>query len=158
MFLPAKRNNIFRALDQFDKEFESFGSFMDDVSHFFGRPTLGGLQNPSVCPQLSAIELDNEYQIDIEVPGIQEENIDISLNDNALVITGEKKDQYTKNKGNVHVDERYYGRFRREIRTPSNCDINNIKAYHKNGILTITIPKIEEVKPEIKKIEIKSLE
>ena len=86
-------------------------------------------------------EDDKAVTVRAEVPGCKAEDIDISLHENTLTISGEKKSEHeTKEKGYYHV-ESSYGTFRREMTLPSDVDRSKIDATCKDGVLTITLPK-----------------
>lgn len=83
----------------------------------------------------------------IELPGMRKEDIEISLQDGMLIIGGERKEESTSEK-NATRTERYTGSFRRSISLPTRVDVNKVSANYKDGILTVTLPKAEEVKPK----------
>jgi HSP20 family protein len=154
-FMPTRRSHVFHLLRGLNNDIDEASSAMDNFSHFFGEPTIKGIDRPSFCPHLSATELENKFEIEVEVPGINKDDVRIDLSDNILVIKGEKKYVSKEENEDIHFDERYYGSFRREMKIPVNCDPERIEATHKDGILNITIPKIKEQEPKVKKIEIK---
>ena len=88
----------------------------------------------------------------VELPGMKKEDIDISLRDGTLTISGERKSQ-TSNGEKAERTERYIGRFRRSVTLPTRVDADKISASYRGGILTVTLPKAEEAKP--KQIEVK---
>jgi HSP20 family protein len=152
--LPILRPNITNFLSSFRKEHDEMDRLLDQMLHFHGMPTIGTIESPSFSPALEFRENENEYNIYIEVPGLEKDGIEISVNDDTLVLKGEKK--YAKEeRGEVHINEIHFGSFRREIPLPKNCNKEKIDASYKNGILTLSLPKIEEKKPERKKIEVK---
>jgi len=89
-----------------------------------------------------------------EVPGMEPKDIDITLSGEILTIKGEKKSEREEKKGNYHLVERSYGSFSRSLRLPAAVDADKIEAKYDKGVLTVTCPKKEEVKP--KAIEIKT--
>jgi HSP20 family protein len=88
----------------------------------------------------------------VELPGMKKEDIEISLRDGTLAISGERKSQ-TSNGEKAERTERYIGRFRRSVTLPTRVDADKISATYRDGILTVTLPKAEEAKP--KQIEVK---
>jgi HSP20 family protein len=92
--------------------------------------------------------------IKAEVPGMEAKDIDISLAGDVLTIKGEKKSEREEKKENYHLVERTYGSFSRSLKLPSAVDADKIEASYKQGVLTVSCPKKEEVKP--KAIEIKA--
>ena len=83
----------------------------------------------------------------VELPGMRKEDIEISLHDGMLTISGERKSE-TREGDKAERTERYIGRFRRSITLPTRVDANKVSATYKDGILTITLPKAEEAKPK----------
>jgi HSP20 family protein len=85
---------------------------------------------------------------------MRKEDIDISLQDGMLIISGERKEEAKEGNGATRT-ERYTGKFRRSITLPSRVDMNKVSATYKDGILTVTLPKAEEAKPKQIKINSK---
>ncbi len=105
-------------------------------------------------PNLDVSENDNAYTVSIELPGLDEEAINVSLEKNVLTISGEKKDE-TEDKGeNYHRIERRYGSFKRSVALPAAIEADNIDATFKNGVLTVVLPKSAEA--QAKKIAVKA--
>jgi len=88
----------------------------------------------------------------VELPGMKKEDIEISLREGTLTIGGERKGQ-TSNGEKAERTERYIGKFRRSITLPTRVDADKISATYRDGILTVTLPKVDEAKP--KQIEVK---
>ena len=105
------------------------------------------------APAVDLYEERDNYIVKAEVPGMKKEEIDVSLHQNALTISGERKHEEKREGGNFRA-ERFYGRFQRTITLPAPVNGENVKASYKDGVLTITLPKSEEAKP--KQIEISS--
>jgi len=99
-------------------------------------------------------EEDDKYILDIEAPGMDKKDIDISIENGYLTISGKKKIKNEFKKEDYILIESSYGSFERSFKLPKNINPDEIKADFKKGILEIIIPK-DEKKPEIKKIEIK---
>ncbi|MBE0433168.1 Hsp20/alpha crystallin family protein [candidate division WOR-3 bacterium] len=102
------------------------------------------------------IEEDNDkIMVKAEVPGMIREDIKVSVQGNLLTITGERKQENeTKNK-TFHRIERSYGRFSRMITLPTDVDADKVKASYKDGVLNISLPKPESIKPKHIDVEIK---
>ena len=96
---------------------------------------------------------DKGYHLEIDLPGIKKENIDISVNDGVLTISGERKLEKKQEKENYVRIESFFGRFERSFKLPADANLDNIEAKYEDGVLKIFIPKKQ--KPEGKKIEIK---
>jgi HSP20 family protein len=107
----------------------------------------------TLMPAVDIIEKENDFDIKIELPGVDKKDVKITVQKDVLTIKGEKK-QENENKGESYYRvERCYGTFQRSFTLPSSVTSDNINASYDNGILTINIPKVEEAKP--KEIEVK---
>jgi HSP20 family protein len=104
-------------------------------------------------PAADIVETDNDYEITLEAPGMPKENVKISFANGVLSVTGEKKAEEKKDTKRFHRVERSYGYFERNFRLPASVQADKIKADFKDGLLKVTVPKSEEVKP--KQIDIK---
>jgi len=90
---------------------------------------------------------DNVY-VTVEVPGMKKEEIEISLHEGMLTISGERKQESEVKEGETFRSERFFGRFHRSVTLPTMVDGNRVKATYKDGILTVELPKAEEAKPK----------
>jgi HSP20 family protein len=97
-------------------------------------------------PAVDISEDENEFIVKAEVPGCKAEDIDISVRDNRLTISGEKKKEEEKKEKGYYHSERSYGSFRRDINLASNVDPEKIEATCKNGVLVLKLPKTEKSK------------
>ncbi len=104
-------------------------------------------------PAIDMFEDKDNFVLRVELPGTKKEDIDLSLHDGSLSISGERKSEDKYQDSEVHRAERFFGRFQRTISVPAPVSPDNIKAQYKDGILTVTLPKTEEAKP--KHIEVK---
>ncbi len=97
---------------------------------------------------LDVAEDENGFIVKAAIPGVRPEDLDISLADNVLTIRGEvKRDEEIKEE-QYHVRERRYGTFTRSIRLPTPVDADHVEATYENGVLTLRIPKAEQVRPK----------
>ena len=107
-------------------------------------------------PSIDVKESDKEISVKAELPGLEEKDVEVLLDNETLTIKGEKKEEKEdKGKGYYHV-ECSYGSFHRVIPLPAGIDKKKVQAQFKNGVLNITLPKAEEAKAKGKKIPIKS--
>jgi HSP20 family protein len=104
-------------------------------------------------PSVDVEETGDAYQIRAEMPGLKKEDVKISLVENVLTISGEKKHEERTDKKKYHRLERTYGTFQRSFSLPAPINSAKISAEFKNGVLEVVVPKSEEAKP--KEIEIK---
>jgi HSP20 family protein len=128
----------------------------DDVFDGFGLPSAFGpvLRQMPAAPKIDVSETDNEIQITAEMPGIDQNDVDVLLQDDRLIIRGEKKEEREDKDRNYHVRERVQGAFSRTLPLPFAPDPNQVKAEFRNGVMTITIPKPQEVKQKQHRIEV----
>jgi HSP20 family protein len=123
--------------------------------------TLIRYQSPELSPWSAADRLSNGWSpaLDlyegndnvtaiVELPGMRKEEIEISLHDGTLTVSGECKRESSSNGDKAERTERYVGTFRRSIALPTRVDANKVSATYRDGILTVTLPKAEEVKPK----------
>lgn len=102
------------------------------------------------------IEEDNEnIMVKAEIPGMKKEEIKVSVQGNMLTITGERKQESEVKDKTYHRVERSYGKFSRTISLPTDVETDKVKASYKDGILNITLPKPEAIKPKHIDVEIK---
>jgi HSP20 family protein len=111
------------------------------------------LVTSSWAPAVDIYEDENELVLTAEVPGIEEKDIEIKLEDNTLSIHGERKMEKETKEENYHRLERAYGSFFRSFTLPNYIDQEKINAQHENGVLKITMPK----RPELKTRKVKIL-
>jgi HSP20 family protein len=104
-------------------------------------------------PRVDLTEFDDHYEVTAELPGMTHEEVKLELENNLLTISGEKHTESERKDRNLYVCERNFGSFRRSFQFPSQIEPSKIDAGFKDGILTVSLPKIEEAKP--KQIEIK---
>ncbi len=103
---------------------------------------------------LDVAEKGDVFTIKASLPGIKPEDLNVTLEDNVLTVQGEVKEDETIEEETYHIRERRFGSFSRSLRFPVPVNANEIVASYDNGVLTLTVPKAEEVKP--KRIEIKA--
>ena len=105
-----------------------------------------------LSPRIDISETDAAYKIEAELPGINQKEIDVKIDNNILTIKGKKEDIKEEKEKNYHLRERYYGAFQRSISLPNNIEPEKIKSSFENGVLNISVPKNDKRTP--KKIEI----
>ena len=104
-------------------------------------------------PAMDVLQDKDNVYVKAELPGMKKEEIDVSLHDGVLSISGERKTGEKHKDAETYRAERYVGRFHRALTLPAQVKADAVKANYKDGILTITLPKAEEAKP--KQVEIK---
>ena len=127
----------------------------DEMNRLFGRYANGGREfSPSGYPPLNLWEDEDHLYVEAELPGFDLNDLEMYVTgENQLSIKGERK-RSELGAGTWHRQERGYGAFSRLIELPSPVDSDQVSGEFKNGVLTITLPKKEEVKP--RRIEVKA--
>ena len=128
-------------------DFDIFGGFFDDS--FFNESKNKELMKTDIK------EGENEYTLEIEMPGIKKENVKIELSKGYITISAENNNEVEEKENNYIRKERHYGSFTRSFYVGDKVEMNDINASMDNGILSITVPKEESEEPEKKYIEIK---
>jgi HSP20 family protein len=118
----------------------------DDVFRGAALPAASGSQGQGdvgafVNASMNVSETDKEFRITAELPGVTEQDIAVSLDDDVLTIRGEKKFERKDDKENFHFVERSYGTFQRSLRLLFPVDPEQVQASFENGVLTVTVPK-----------------
>ena len=115
----------------------------------FLRPDLfGGGETAASALPLDMYETENDVVVKASVPGVKPEDIQVTVTGDLLTIKGEFKSEEKTGKRNVLRQERRYGSFCRQLGLPSGVDSNKAAASFENGVLTLTLPKVEAVKPK----------
>jgi HSP20 family protein len=112
--------------------------------------SLGTLENPPQAwnPALDVYEDKQNIFVKAEIPGMKKEDIDVSLHDGVLSLSGERKSEQKSGDAQSSRVERFAGRFQRSLTLPGEVQNNKVTAQYVDGILTITLPKAEEAKPK----------
>ena len=135
-------------------ELDDLRTAVDQVfGNYIGGPGRMRLYR-GVFPALNISENEDNLYLTAELPGIDPKEIDITATADSIILRGERKESSAGEQVNYHQRERDFGTFRRVIDLPTKINTEKINASYKNGILTVTLPKAEEVKP--KQIEIKA--
>lgn len=108
------------------------------------------------APRVDVAETDDAVQVTAELPGMDEKDVQVTLDHDILTIKGEKKAEREEKKKNYHLVERSFGEFHRAIALPAGLDAEKVKAVFKRGVLTVNLPKLPEARSPQKKIEISS--
>jgi len=123
-----------------------------EIDRLFSEFAQGG-SGAHIVPNIEISDTGQATQITAEMPGLERGDVEISIEDDALTIRGEKKVEEDQKDKNVQHSERTYGMFMRVLQLPSGIDPSSVRATMSNGVLKITIPK--PAKSEPKKIEVK---
>ncbi len=138
--------------------YSSLRSEIDELFHnFFGRANTQQLvssknkqtldentENIFFFPDIDVIENSDQLVLTAELPGLSKDNVEINFNDGTLTIKGEKQVERDEKEQDEHIIERRFGKFVRSYTLPRAIDADAIKAEMKNGVLTVTVPKIKD--------------
>jgi len=145
-FLPtASRTagNIFAPIQrEFDRLFDQLGNGWNAFADI------------DIAPRMDVRDAKDVLEITVELPGVSKDDVKIAVDDNVLTISGEKRSEKQSKEGDVHVAERSYGAFSRSLALPSTVDGAKLAATLKDGVLTLTAPKVAGA--QSKTIEIQS--
>ncbi|HEY3762026.1 MAG TPA: Hsp20/alpha crystallin family protein [Verrucomicrobiae bacterium] len=124
----------------------------DEIDRLFEAPLARTSEFLGWTPAFDVYEEKDNFVVKAELPGMKKEDINVSLHDGNLIISGERQVE-THNEGTeIYRAERYFGKFQRAVSVPAMVAADKVSAQYKDGILTITLPKTEEAKP--KKIDV----
>jgi HSP20 family protein len=146
------------SIDRWDP-FRDLVSIQDELNRLFGR-TFSGSEDtrPTASgnwmPSMDVFETQDKIVTEIELPGIDPEQVDVSVEDSTLTVTGSREFTDEMKDENVHRVERRYGAFARAITLPQTADTEHVEARFDKGVLRVEVPKVERAKP--KRIEIKA--
>jgi len=140
--------------------FREVGTIRDDIDRIFdsflGRFRTGRVALDSFwTPLVDLEETKDSLLVRTELPGMKKEEIKISLEGDSLHISGERKQEREEKNKTYHRIERSYGKFERVIPLPTEIEKEKVKANYQDGVLEITLPKSERVKPKEITIEVK---
>lgn len=152
MGLPAMfggRDPFLRLREDVDRVFDGF---------FRGWPAMRGFDldfsGGELTPVVDVSETDKSYEISVELPGLDDKDVELTLRDDLLTISGEKKTEREEKKKGYHLSERSYGSFQRSFRLPDDVQAEKIKAEMQKGVMSISLPRSPSAKPKQRKIAI----
>jgi HSP20 family protein len=121
--------------------FGRLANLQDELDRLFESPLTAW------SPVLDVCEDKDNFVIRAELPGLKREDIEVSLHDGALIISGERKFEKKEEGVEVHRQERFHGKFQRALTLPEPVAADKVKADYRDGVLTVTLPKTEAAKP-----------
>lgn len=161
--IPWGRNNGHSTPTVFNDDRDPFLSLHREVNRLFDdvfrgfsagvRSANGGSSLGRAWPSVEISDQDKEIKVAAEVPGLDEKDIEVLLNDGVLTLRGEKRSE-TEDKER-QFSERYYGRFERRIPLGYEVEEDKVDAQFKNGVLTVVLPKSENAQSKMKRIAIR---
>ena len=140
--------------------FREFSTLQDRINRLFRESYAGdrdeSLSTSSFAPAVDVYEDEHKVALKIEVPGIDEKDIDVQVENNTLTVHGERKIEKEEKEENYRRVERQYGSFTRTFTLPQTVDTENVSATYDKGVLKISLPKKAEAKPKQIKVNIGS--
>lgn len=131
----------------------------ETLNSVFGNQLFSNWENmnltKSYTPKVNITEDRDNFNIKMELPGLAKEDVKLAVENNVLSVSGSKKEETKTEDKNVIVNELFFGEFSRNFNLSKDIKIEAIDAEFKDGILNITLPKVEEAKPVVKEINIK---
>ncbi len=149
---PTSRSHRTPTLPSLMDPFRLMDSLLSDVVGTRAGSGGGGLL---AQPRMNIEDRGNEIRVTAELPGVSDGDIEVTLDDDMLIIAGEKRQEEEVDEGGMRLVERAFGRFRRAIQLPSAPDPNQVEAQFRDGVLTITAPKNAEQQSRQRQIEVK---
>ena len=148
----TKKDSGSRQLAPMRDPFQMIRDFFVDPFRALQMPFVG--QQMAWNPCFEVRETDNAYVFKADLPGVKKEDVEISLLDNRLLITGKRDQEMEQDEGTLHTYERSNGSFQRAFNLPDNADLDKISTDLKDGVLTLAVPKKEMKGKEPRKIQI----
>jgi HSP20 family protein len=124
----------------------------EEIDRLFEAPLARTSEFLGWTPAFDVYEDKDNFVVKAELPGMKKEEINVSLQDGCLVISGERKGETRGECTEIYRAERFFGKFQRSVSLPAAVAAAQVKAEYKDGVLTVTLPKAEEAKP--KQIEV----
>ena len=137
-----------RLRDEIDRLFDDFPLGLPGRSIFAFSPRA------AVIPAMELAETDGGYELSVELPGLEEKDIDVEFADGTLTVSGEKREASEKKGNGYLISERRYGSFRRQLTLPVDADPDTIEAKFKHGVLKLVMKKDQQAASRTKKIKI----
>jgi len=141
--------NPFREMDEFRRGFDQLNTMLSDMD------VVRKDAFTSFTPAVNTREGEFAYHVEVDLPGVKKEDININVEKNIVTLSGERKTSKELKKEDYYKVESEYGKFERSFSLPENTDVENIRAETTDGVLEVIIPKLEIVEKAPKKIEIK---
>jgi len=129
---------------------DRLASLRDEVNRLFdfSWPSRDSGLFSGWSPALDVFDDKDNLVVKVELPGLKKDEINLSLHDGVLTISGERKQERETKEGESFRSERYFGKFQRSVTLPTAVDGSKVNAAYKDGVLTVDLPKAEEAKPK----------
>jgi HSP20 family protein len=137
-----------RADQRATRPFDGIDRILDEMTRGLRLAAPVAAASGDFAPALDIADTAAEWRVAAELPGVAPADVEVSVTDNVLTITGEKKSVTKPEDGNVRRDERRYGKFVRSFEFPGDVDAAKVAARFKDGVLVVTLPKAEASRPK----------
>lgn len=146
----GETNPIAALQEDMNRVFESFWNRFD-------RPFNGaGLPWDGATPRSDVVETEDGVEVTVELPGLEQKDVEVTMTDDTLTVKGEKKVERQDKKKGYYLSERSYGAFHRTVALPPGVDTEKAEATFRNGLLTVKLPQSAEAKAKTRRIEVKA--
>jgi len=156
--MAMERWRPFGTMERWDP-FRNLGDIQTEVNRLFdswsGRPATSALADRMWLPAVDVQETKADIVLSFDIPGVNEKDVQVSMTGDLLTVKGERRFERESNGDqSYHRVERLYGKFERSVQLPFPVQTDKIKATYRDGVLTIKLPKAEELKPREIKIDV----
>ena len=148
------RGGLWDPIGELDRIRHEIDDMFDPSAGRFFSPGRG-IFDREVSPALDVIERENDFVVTVDLPGVEEKDLDLAIADNVLTLKGEKRGSHETKEAKVYRKETWEGSFQRTVSLPHGTDVNAIEAEIHDGVLRITLPKKEEAKPRQISVNVK---
>ena len=169
---PAGNGDVGTSPEPFGRLFEPLASVRRDIDRFFESlaPSFPrgidfdpfrhwgsafALGRSELAPQVEVTEQTKAYEISAELPGVDEKDVNVTLQDHTLIVSGEKKSECKEEKKDYYLSERSYGSFQRSFRLPEDVNEDKISAKFEKGVMTISLPRVATAKSKGRQIPVR---
>ncbi len=167
---PASKENanpIVQLQEEMNRVFENFWSRFNGRTSNATGSTTGSTPYPmsdfgigfpwnGATPRADVSETDEGVEVTVELPGLSEKDVEVSLTDDLLTVKGEKKIEREDSRKGYYLSERSWGAFHRAIPLPPGVDSEKAEAVFRNGVLTVKLPQSAEAKARVRRIDVKA--
>ncbi len=155
---PVRKEWGLSPLEEMERWFDEFpgrGWLQPFRGGYLKWPSWAELEAPfkGETPKVDMIDRDNEIVIRAELPGVKKDNLDVTMTEHSVTIRASTEHEKKEEKGEYYRREMSRGEFQRSLPLPGNIDSDNAKASFKDGILELTLPKVESAKRKTVKVE-----
>ena len=151
--VPWRKRTMLPVTDRFTGMFDEMEKEMRELMGGYWDPEAN-LPAPEFVPNVDLVERENEFEVTVDLPGLKPEEVTVEFKGGALWITGERKEEKEEKSETYHRIERRRGEFRRVLPLPTEVKDSAIEAKFTNGVLVVTVPKVEAAKSQ--RIEVKT--